>query len=306
MLARQFLQRAHRGTDKTVVGTDPSRLQEGDLASALRWVEGRVPDALSDALHRSALVEANWQRALFRLRTVGRFLVEPDRPTVVERARGATDQDIECFLRGPVAALRLLLSGHFALRGSAVEVDGRALGILGIATGTSSLAAALAMEGHAVLADGLVWVEDSPPAIAAVPETQPPRITLWPDSVEALGLAPSEGKVVRPVLSSRAFVLGPPSPPGPVPLGAFVSLGSPEGRDFATKPQRVSGFGAVATILKSYWHPHLVGDLGLAKKQFRWAAALAGSTPTALLPVGPGEIGPSLGLLASAALGVLQ
>lgn len=256
--------------------------QDAERGPTPIWLEGHVPASLPDAMHRSALVEANKQRALFQLKTVGRFLVEPGRPTIVERAPGATDHDIECFLRGPVAALRLGLSGHFALRGAAVDIGGRALAVCGVATGTSSLVAALALEGCAVLADGVICVEGNPPGVAPIPEARPVLVTLWPDSMKALGLDPSSGGVVRPVLSSRTFVLGPP-PSGPVPLGALVALGASDSPHAVTTPEALTGFAAVATILKAFWHPHLVEDLGMAKEQFRWAAAIAGSTPTVIL-----------------------
>ena len=270
------------------------------------WAEGRVPESLPDAVHRSALVEANRHQALFRLKTVGRFLVEQDNPTVVERAAGATDQDVECFLRGPVAALRLCLAGHFALRGAAVEIDGRALAVCGIATGASTLAAALALEGHPVLADGVVCIEANPPTVVLIPEAYPPRLTLWPDVVEAFGLDPSDGELVRPPLSSRAFALGPPPPSRPVPLGALLSLGVADNRNVPFTAETLSGFAAVATLLKAFWHPHLTEDLGMAKQQFEWAATVVGTTPTVLLPPGRDDIGASCHLLVKAALEVMS
>lgn len=274
-------------------------------ADAALWTEGRVPENLPDAVHRSALVEANRHQALFRLKTVGRFLVEKDKPIRVERAAGTTDQDIECFLRGPVAALRLCLGGHFGLRGAAVEIDGRALVICGIATGASTAAAALALEGHPVLADGVVWIEGSPPAVMLVPEAHPPRLTLWPDVVEAFGLDPSDGELVRPSLSSRAFALGPPPPSRPVPLGALVSLGVADNRDAPFTPETLRGFAAVATLLKAFWHPHLTEDLGMAKQQFEWATTVVGTTPTVLLPPGRDDINASCHLIVKAALEVM-
>lgn len=257
-------------------------------------------------MHRSALVVANRHQALFRLKTVGRFLVEKGNPTVVERAASATDRDIECFLRGPVAALRLCLDGHFCLRGAAVAIEERALVICGIATGASTLAAALALEGHPVLADGVVCIEESPPTVMLVPEALPPRLTLWPDVVEAFGLDPSDGQLVRPSLRSRTFTLGPPPPSLPVPLGTLVSLGVADNRDAPITPETLSGFAAVATLLKSFWHLHLVEDLGMAKQQFEWAANVVGTTPTVLLPPGRDDIGGSCHLLVKAALEVMR
>lgn len=273
-------------------------VRQNDQA-APTWVEGEVPESLADAAYSSALVEANRQRALFRLQTVGRFLIEPGRPTIVERAAGATDQDVACFWRGPVAALRLCLCRQFALRGAAAQIDGRAVAVCGIATGTSSLVARLALDGHPVLADGVIWIGQDPPVLFPVPECQPPRVTLWPDSVEALGLDPASGEPVRPVLPSRAFVLGPPHS-GPVPLGALVAVELDDKPEDATVLQRLRGFAAVSTVLKSFWHPHLAEGLGMAREQFHWASAIAGATPTAYVNRPPRDSGERLGAMIKA------
>jgi pimeloyl-ACP methyl ester carboxylesterase len=177
--------------------------------------------------------------------------------------------------------------------------------VCGIATGASTLAAALAAEGHPVLADGVVCIDGNPPTVVLVPEARPPRLTLWPDVVEAFRLDPSDGEIVRPSLPSRAFGLGPPPPSRPVPLGALVSLGVADSRDAAFTPERLSGFAAVATLLKAFWHPHLTEDLGMAKQQFQWAATIAGRTPTVLLPPGRDDIRASCRLLVKAALEVM-
>lgn len=254
------------------------------------WEPGTVPDHLPEALHHSPLIEAGRERALFQLRTVGRFLVRVGEPTVVDRARGATDSDIECLLRGPVAALRCCLNGEFALRGSAVEVRGRALVIVGSACGASSLAASLALHGHALVADGVVCVVGAPPCAIPVAEAQPPQVTLWPDSIDELRLDPAEGNIVRPVLPSRAFALGPPPSRELVPIAAFAlptvdyRLGTGSGLVATRTSTTVQ---AVAALTGAQWHIPVLRDLGMQKEQFQWAASLARTLPIAFLDRAP-------------------
>lgn len=214
------------------MGADSARDDTPKEASPL-WEPGEVAERLPGALYRSPLIEADVDKALFRLSTVGRFLVRPGEPTIIARTPVATDEDVLCLLRGPVAALRAALARQFALRGAAVAVGDRGLVVCGSASGTSTLVAALALAGRRVVADGVVVVGPSA-VISPVPESAAtsgeegpaPALTLWPDSAEALGLDPSARALVRPSLASRLFGLGPVGAPGsrPVRLAALAIL----------------------------------------------------------------------------------
>ena len=263
---------------------------------------------LTGALHKSPLIEASRERALFRLDTVGRFLVRLGEPTVVQAAPGATDEDVQCLLGGPVAALRACLAGEFSLRGAAAEVGGRSLAVLGTASGTSSLVAGLALRGQRVVADSVVCVTGEPPHVSPVRETTPGRVTLWPDSVEALGLDPAAGERVRPGIASRSFAFGPPDPLS-VPLGALVvlaidyRLGSP-GEIVVRRAMRPDA--AVMRLLAGQWHHQLARDLGMRKEQFEWAASLVAAAPPVRLYRAPGQIASTLPAVLEAAQGVLS
>lgn len=238
------------------------------------WVDAPVAARLPAAAYRGPLVEAAADRILLRVPPVGRFLVRPDGPVQVERVYGATDADVTCFVGGSVGAAALLLRGLLTLRAAAVSVGGAGVLICGpSASGKSVLAAALAARGHAVLADRIGL------ARGAAPELRPvdPEVHLWPDAVRLLGLPPAAGRVVRPVLSRRAFRLGPAA--RPVPLRLIVAL-TP---DFATAPwlDHVDGPGTavsrIGLLLGREWHGRLVDPLGRAADRFGWLTALAGA-----------------------------
>ncbi len=268
------------------------------------WTTGPVPAELAHARHLSALVQADNGQAIFSLPSVGRFWVRPGRPTVVEPAAGAGDDDVECMLRGPVGALRSTLAGRYCLRGSAVAVAGQALVLVGSLRGASTLAAALARRGHPLLADGVVVITGSPATAGPLPEGAPPRVALWPDSARALGLAPGDGRPVRPSLPARRYEVGPPAPAGPLPLRVLIVLLD----EAAAAAQRRQGHGAgraggrFVSLRENEWHASVVADLGHQLDELAWATPLCSAPPFAW-QVLPAELSSqSLGQLAEQVL----
>ncbi len=245
----------------------------------MSWEPGAVPRRLARAQYRSALIDASTDEALLRLATVGRFLVRPGRPVVVERAPGATDEDVSCFVQGPGKALAALR--RFPLRGAAVDVGGRALVVCGAGTGSSSLAAALALRGHPVLGDSVVLVDRS----MAVEPTGA-DVVLWPDVANDLGL--SEGRILRPALPARVHSF--PAAPASVPLGALVVLAVDGRLDDCPQLVEVEELEAarrISALLGAQWYAQMLGPLGLAGEHFEWATSLAQPESHPPGPAGP-------------------
>jgi hypothetical protein len=230
--------------------------------------EARVPDGLHGAAVRGPVVDATREEILLRIPRLARFLVRADRVRV-ERMPAATDADVQCFLDGPVAAAAALLRGAIPLHAAAVNVDGRAVAITGLSgSGKSAVAAALALRGHDVLADA-VTVLDHPVRPLC------PRPVLWPDMVEALGLDPAAGHIVRPALRKRAFDLGPP--PDEAPLRAVVLLVR-DALHARPASRELTGTQKAATLLNAAWFRGLVAPLGLERARFAKLAQIAAET----------------------------
>lgn len=223
-----------------------------------------MPARLPDALAREPLIDARPDAFLFRIPAAGRFLVRAAEPVRVQRAPGATDADVRCFLDGPVAAAAALLRGLIPLRAATVVIGGRAVAIAGTsASGKSTLAAALALRGHGVLADAVTPIatgDGGPLAHAHAPDP-----VLWPDMMATLGIDPGTGRRVRPALPKLAFPLGERA--APAPLAAVVFLRRDNRRD-TPAPERVTGIAKVSPLLNSTWHRGLVGPLGLSARRF--------------------------------------
>jgi len=87
----------------------------------------------------------------------------------------------EPFLLGRIFGFWMELTGRPALHGACIDIDGRAIGLLGHSgAGKSTLAAAFLARGRALLADDLLPLtnEAQPPLI----EPGIPLTKLWPDS----------------------------------------------------------------------------------------------------------------------------
>lgn len=98
---------------------------------------------------------------------------------------GLTIEDTATYLLGPVFGYLLRLRGITCLHASAVEFDGRAVAFVGPpGAGKSTLAAALAVRGHAALADDIVAIVERDGVFHAMPAY--PYLSLWQDSVQAL------------------------------------------------------------------------------------------------------------------------
>jgi hypothetical protein len=97
----------------------------------------------------------------------------------------STLADTAMYLLGPILGLVLRLRGLVCLHASAVAVGERAFALLGVAgAGKSTLAAAFARRGEAVLADDVTALQPDGDAFLIRPAY--PQLRLWPESVRML------------------------------------------------------------------------------------------------------------------------
>jgi len=212
-------------------------------------------------------------RYLLTLPGVGRFLVEGGARVTVERAPGSTDADVACFLAGPVRQAGWLQRGRFALRGCGVVIGAGSVVITGGGgSGASTVAAALALRGHRLLADGAVPLSaDGEPVADFADESA----QLWPAAVRLLGLDPGAGTTIRPGLAKRRFAFAAASP---TRLAAVVALhrhsdvGAPRSR-------AATGLAAAAVFTEHTALRPAVPVLAGAPAHFRWAVSMAAAVP---------------------------
>jgi hypothetical protein len=103
----------------------------------------------------------------------------------IRTPEGATPEEVAIYLLGPILGLLLRFRHITCLHGSAVAVGQKAVGFLGRAgAGKSTIAAAFAHQGFPILSDDILALRYQGGKTLVLPG--PPRLCLWPRSVDIL------------------------------------------------------------------------------------------------------------------------
>ena len=242
----------------------------GEPEVRIRW--GRVPEHLEEPRSSGLLFEA--APGAFLLRTSpARILVSAGTELVVEALQEDLTQ-LRIFLLGSCLGALLHQRGLLVLHGSAVQTPRGAVVFVGPSgAGKSTILGAMLHRGYALLADDLAAMDAEGDArIRVLPAI--PRVRLWPDSVEQLGLAPGNlpremperEKVVLPVAASASE---------PVPLFRIYVLDG-QGHAAAISLETLPRFQALEELVRQTYRLRYLEGLGTRKEHFRLASLAAG------------------------------
>lgn len=216
--------------------------------------------------------------ATFTVAGVARYLVRDGGEILVEPAPEAEPRAVRLFLLGSPLGVLCHRRGVLPLHASCVRLEDGAVAFAGPSgAGKSTLAAALLGHGHAILSDEICVVTFDD---AGAPWVLPafPRLRLWRDALDALGIAPG------PLTPSRASLAKFDLPhetafdPTPVPLRAVYHLSGTRAAGEAP-----TGFRTVGQLRDNVFQWRLANWLGLQEQTFRSVTRLAGAVPTHLL-----------------------
>lgn len=239
-----------------------------------------------DVVTQGPLISATHTWARFSMPGVADFDIDVTTGVVVRAGSPSTPGDVGCFLTGTVRALHLALHGVGTLRGTAVLTHEGAVVICGPSgAGKSVVAAALALRGGAIIADGVCPVRRSHGQVEVWPTST--QVQLWPGAAERLGLDPAAGGTIRPTLSKRAFAVGldhaaPHGVPAAVPVARVVVLDVDLSGTEVTVRAVDSGTARVGLFAGAWWHGALAQALD-PSGHFSRLLDLAGGVPCHLV-----------------------
>lgn len=125
---------------------------------------------------------------------VGRYEARDGRELVVDPVAGADPRSVRLFLLGSMLGAVLMQRGHLVLHGNAVRVGDACAVVVGRSgAGKSTLAAEFDRRGLDVLSDDVVPVDSAGMALPGHP-----RIKLWDDALERLGVGTEQLDRVTP------------------------------------------------------------------------------------------------------------
>ncbi len=230
-----------------------------------------------------------------RYEGVGSFLIRGGNEIVVDAERGLDDALIRNFVLGPAMASLLHQRGLLVLHASAVAVDGLAVLFLGDSEwGKSTIAAVCYRAGRPLVADDTTAVELDGTPPAAVPAI--PRIKLWPGSMKALALDPSNHDRVHAEPDKRELPAARDFPRASVPIGTIyvLSEGEPGIAPFA-------GHSTMMEVVRHSYAADLLRATETQERHFLQCADLVARVPVRRLSIGKtlDEIGAIPALIAA-------
>ena len=224
----------------------------------------------------------NWSlegsRLWLEIPDIARLRISEGRWIEINPAPGLQLENWAPFITGPALGILLHQCGDLVLHAAAVEIDGRAIVLSGLAgSGKSVLAAAFAKRGHSVLGDDLCRISFDP---VKGPLAQPegPYVKLWPRVAERMGYR--HGERIRPPIGKSRFLCR--APDGPLPVVALFEMQRAARREITTI-EAVTGIDAIGSLSRLSYCPWLIDVLpNGASRQFRNAAALLRQVPLCL------------------------
>lgn len=205
---------------------------------------------------------------------VADYRVVADRISITPRP-GAADQTVRAFLFGSATGALLHLRDFTVLHGSAVTLpDGTAAVFCGHSTaGKSTLAAALAQQGHLPLADDTAAIRlDEQGQAWCYPGLA--RTKLWRDALQALGLEDQVDASTRVVPQLDKHLLPLATAGSPRRLTRFYELTATDGATLSFVP--VLGVAKVQRLLAHGYRPNYPQAMGRTPAVLRRAVQLAG------------------------------
>ncbi len=185
---------------------------------------GSVPAELDNPTSKGVAYQARQGQFLMRLDDVAAYLISDGSEIIIERAPGATDEEVLLFLFGSAIGALLHQRGMLTLHASAIETERGAVLFVGHSgNGKSTTAAALHKRGYRILADDicpLALDENGQPL--ALPGF--PQLKLWADTAKKLEHDTGEMRRVRPQLEKFGLLVHDEFINRPLPLYAVYHL----------------------------------------------------------------------------------
>lgn len=241
---------------------------------------GPVPARLPDPVVERLFLQVGRDGACrYAIPGVAAWWIAPDGGRIVVERDGATDAEMRAFLFGSIMSIVLARRGFLLLHACCLERDGRAIAVCGPSgAGKSTLAANLLRRGFHLLSDDLTVVELRD---GAEPSALPtfPRVKLWQDALDRLGLGTDGLERVSPALAKFNRPVGQAFCPEPRPLGGLFVLAEalvPQAASY----RRLTAAESLAQMPTALYRGRMVARIGQGARQkqqyLRLLSALGG------------------------------
>jgi len=233
---------------------------------------GDIPAQLDGGFAVTPLLQATPDKqARLSIEGIATYWLKSAREIVIDPQMPVDSPDVRIFLFGTILGLLCHNRGLFPLHASCVSIGGRAVAISGISgAGKSTLAAALTRRGHVLLSDDVCVID---PSDAGGPLVLPafPRVKLWEDSLQAMGMTSADLPENRPGQHKFHFRFAQASfQTTPVPLKAIYLL-NPQNAPLAGQEpiEKLAAMPAITNLHKEVYRRRTADAWGLSPDLFK-------------------------------------
>lgn len=272
----QYRYYGYRLSSEVALPMLPADGESGDPDICLRL--GPVSDHLESSVWSSPFLEIGKDgEAIAKLSDRLRFRIARGSEIVLQADGSQDSAEVETHMTSVVAGLVLHQRQTLPLHASAVSIDGAAVAFAGATgAGKSTLASALALQGHPLIADDVCRIQFTADGVALV-APGPPRLRLWPDMAAALGRAP-ETLVTARTHHPKRVLTDVDTQTSPLPLRVLIRLAKDV---LATEPrlERLTGPHSVMPMDDLVYRTRLARRMGRQVEVFKQLTALGAATP---------------------------
>jgi hypothetical protein len=232
---------------------------------------GLVPARIEDARPSAEGFLIGQNEILIAIDDVGRFLVQQGRRIIVQPLSNAADEHLRLFLYGAAFSALLIQRGLMPLHASAVVIAGRGVAFAGPrGHGKSSLAAAFAARGHAVLSDDKIVARPRPDGLYAFPSAT--VLSLFPAAARISG-QPRTNRISNLKRFGKHCYLV-PEMYARTPVRLTHVFFTHWDKDKKSRIDQLASFESFIQLRKNLNLGSMIGPLRLEQEFFRWASAV--------------------------------
>lgn len=226
---------------------------------------GTTPEILEDATARGVLFEGTKNRFLLTIPNTGKVFITNGNNIILEKYDGASWDDIRVFLLSSGMGALLHQRGLLPMHASTIEWNNQGVMFMGNSgVGKSTLAAACAKQGAAVLADDISLVDTSGRQPQVIPAF--PQVKLWEDSLRKLEENHENLQKVRAELGKYWKNIRDNFKNEPKPVERAFLLSPMNKNDFGLK--KIQGIEKFNVLKNNTYKFRFISGTGLEKNHF--------------------------------------
>jgi hypothetical protein len=232
---------------------------------------GRVSeDDLEDGTQVAAHLWISQSKLCFQVPDVARFLVCEGQKITIDPVPGIDEETIRLYLLGSAFGVLLMQRGYLVLHGNAIRVGGKCMVCVGDSgAGKSTLAAGFMQRGYNILADDVVPVDQHCSALPGFP-----RIKLWQDAADRLGIDTKNLQRIRPDMEKFSYPLFNQFARQTLPIRWIYILDSHNATETVVEP--IVGLQRFRPLLDNTYTGGVLEGMGMKAEHLQSCCKLAG------------------------------